>query len=198
MNERTFVELRQRGVSGGTTVVAKKHEGLFCTHCARPRSPDAPSEIIVDDEHLLHSPLTGDPFRGITIAKKSLLKLIELKDMSNYLRMGAVRNMAGKLFDDWVYMYSPDRVIIRGTREASFRTCPECGHTLYSAQGPEYLYPAPPEDVPVFQSRRSSLLVDSRFLDRSRLPKSRSLGTQILKIADKPRDGLGEFPYPYG
>jgi hypothetical protein len=197
MNERTFIKLIPRGIDNVTTVVVENYPDLFCSHCLRSRNYEAPSEIIVADDHLLHSPLTGDPFRGITIVKKSLLKLIELKDMSNYLRMGAVRNMAGKLFDDWVYMYSPDRVIIRGTREASFRTCPECGHTLYSAQGPEYLYPAPPEDVPVFQSL-TSILVDSRFLDRSRLPKSRSLGTQILKIADKPRDGLGEFPYPYG
>ncbi|MBL0923784.1 MAG: hypothetical protein IBJ12_04855 [Sphingomonadaceae bacterium] len=40
--------------------------------------------------------------------------------------------------------------------------------------------------------------IDSRYLDRSRLPKARWLGSQILKIADKPRDGFDEFPYPFG
>lgn len=197
MNERSFIKLSARGADNVTTVFTEQNPDLFCSHCSRARYLRGPTDIVLDDDCLRHSPLTGDPFHGITIIQKSLLDLIEIEDISRYFCMGAVRNTKGELFGGWVYLYNPDRIIIRGTREATFRNCPECGRTLYSAQGPEYLYPAPPKDIPIFQSL-TSVLVDSRYLDRSRLPKSRWLGSQILKIAEKPRDGLGEFPYPYG
>lgn len=197
MNERTFIELAPRGC-GGTAVLREAHKGIFCPQCRRPCNHNAPAEMIVDDYALRPSPITAAAYDGVTFAKKSLLALIEIDDISRYLHVGAVQTFEGKLLEDWVYLYGVDRIIIRGTREAGFRTCPGCGRTLYSSQGPEYLYPAPDENVPIFQTDLCGILIDSRYLDRSRLPKARWLGSKIIKIADRPRDGLGEFPYPFG
>lgn len=196
MSERTFIELAPRGLDG-TAVLEEAHKGLLCRECRRPRSNDAPTQLIIDDYSLRPSPITAG-MGDVTFAKKSLLALIEVDDISRYLHMGAVRTYDGELLKDWVYLYGVDKIILRGTREAGFRTCPLCNHTLYSAQGAEYLYPAPPADIPIFQTDTCGLLIDARYLDRSRLPKARWLGSQIIKIADKPRDGFDEFPYPFG
>jgi hypothetical protein len=197
MTKRIFIEVSQRGLEG-PCVWQEKCRGIFCNHCNRPRQHCSSIEITLQDSRLKPSPNASDPRWGLTFWKKSLLELIDIDDISRYLCIGIVRNNAGKPLDEWLYLYSTNRIIIRGSRGAGFRLCPECGHTLYSAQGPEYLYPAPPEDVPIFQSDKSSLVIDSRYLDRDRLPKSRSMGSQILRIAEKPKDGFDEFPYPYG
>ena len=104
MSERIFIELGPRGL-GGTAILREAHKGLICDQCGRPRSNNAPAEMIIDDYGLRPSPMTAAAYDGITFATKSLLELIEIEDLSRYLHIGAVRTFEGRPVEDWVYIY---------------------------------------------------------------------------------------------
>jgi len=131
---------------------------------------------------------------GVGLVHRELLDLLGKDIVSRDLDLGRVGGDRGNLVDDWVTFRGRCRVIVRGSKNAEYRTCHTCGRTIYFATGKRYLHPAPPADAAIFESQLSGLVVPPDVYKRVAVKKWRMLGVDKLSVLSEPLDGLGELP----
>ena len=132
---------------------------------------------------------------GVGIIHRELLDLIGEDIVDRDLHLGKVTNSRGKEVAEWVTFHGRETVIVRGSKEARYSTCPECGRNRYYAAGKRYLFPAPTDEASIYQSHLSGLVVPPDVYERVASVKWRTIGVDKLRIVDEPADGLGLVPY---
>lgn len=110
-----------------------------------------------------------------------------------HLLLGSMRTEEGKLLDRWSTFIGRHRLIVRGSREVSWRRCEACGRVCYFALGKRYLFPAPDPLVKIFHAGGSELVVTEDIYARLSGTRWRGLGIRELPVVTTPADGLGEL-----
>jgi hypothetical protein len=124
-----------------------------------------------------------------------MLELLPPDDVNRDLYLGRVYNRHGRECVDWRTVHGRRKVIIRGSKEAHFRTCGECGRNIYFATGKRYLSPRPPDDATIFGSDLSGLVVPLSSAERIRAKRWRKVSIETLPVLEVPSDGFGLLPY---
>jgi hypothetical protein len=162
----------------------------LCTGCGNPRG-EGITDIVIQEEKPENTPLNMVSGCTVGIAQKDFLFSFGEKLVRQYLYLGRVLGPDRRTLENWVTFVGRNRIIVRGTRNASVRRCSECGRSAYFALGEFYLYPAPPEDVPILDAGSGGLVVSDKIVRIHDLDGWRQLGCRKLCVQDTPKDGLG-------
>jgi hypothetical protein len=102
----------------------------------------------------------------------------------------------GKKLSGWATFRGKHRLIVRGSKYVSHRPCADCGRDIYVAMDANYLYPAPPSGVALFESHLWGVVLTEEIFARSGVGELPGVYTEKLRVAEAPEDALGELFYP--
>jgi hypothetical protein len=195
MNTLEFIHLHPVGSDCCTlekSANPKEVEAWLCLECGTCKPSLSPVDVRIQESSPQGS-ITFVNGYGITIVKRDFLEALGLERVKPYLAIGTVYGRSGELMPDWVTVRARHRLIVRGSKNVSYRDCKTCGKQFYFAMGQRYLYPAPPPGVPLFESDLCGLIVSPEMLDGVPLSRWRKLGIEKLKVLLQPKDSLGEL-----
>jgi hypothetical protein len=132
---------------------------------------------------------------GIGLIHRQLLELLAPEDADRDLFLGRVHNRHGRECVDWRTFHGRRTVIIRGNKNAEYRTCEVCGRNIYHATGQSYLCPAPPADASIYGSNLGGLVVSIDVAERVKAKRWRKVAIEELPVLEPPPDGFGHLPY---
>jgi hypothetical protein len=167
----------------------------LCPGCAFPRPGVTSVDVRLQERSPRDKPLNIMFASGVGLVHRELLDLIGEDLARRELYLGRVFGNRGNEVADWVTFRGRNRVIVRGSKDAEYRTCKRCGRNIYHATGKRYLYPAPPSEATIFESDLSGLVLPPDVYDRVATRKWRKLGVDKLPVLDQPTDGLGTIPF---
>jgi hypothetical protein len=127
---------------------------------------------------------------GIGLARRSFLMQFGQDRVQRYLGLGKVYGPDGSVFEDWVTFIGKHKVILRGSKQAGYRVCPECGRNIYFAMGKPYLYPEPAEDVELFESHLWGLVFPEPLVESLGIGKPKGVWVERVPVLNEPLDGL--------
>lgn len=167
----------------------------LCAGCAHPRPNVGSIDVWLQEERSPQDkPLNSLYGCGIGLIHDALLELLgPSADHDFYL--GRVYNDHDQRSVGWHTFHGRRKMIIRGTKDAHFRTCDRCGRNLYHATGKFFLSPRPPKDAEICGSDLSGLIVPQPLAEKIRAQKWRKVGIYRLPVLDDPPDGFGVLPY---
>jgi len=160
----------------------------------------APKPYVTSIDVQLETTPKGKPLNfvfgdAVTVAYKPFLMRFTERLVERDLYLGRVYGPKGNLITDWVTIRGRKRLIIRGTKEAGFRRCDQCGQDVYSALDHTYLYPQPPNDIVIFErAGGGGLIVPEEMFSVLDISEWHQLYIDELQVMDPPPDGLGELP----
>lgn len=166
-----------------------------CRGCGGPRRGTGAVDVVLQEKASeIRKPLNFD-VAGVGLIYKPLLEQLGAEVVRRDLFLGRVFGRTG-LLEDWATFRGRIEVIVRGTKEAGYRVCEDCGNVLYFARGKKQLYPAPPADATLYESDSWGLIVPPWLFESLDLTRwKRGMTIDRLPIVDAPADGLGELPY---
>jgi hypothetical protein len=165
----------------------------LCQGCNHPKPNAQAIDVTIQGFEPDDPPLNFVYGFGIPLAHKDFLFSFGEDIVVRDLFLGRVFLSNGKPLDDWVTFRGRYQLIIRGTRNVSYRQCTECARYVYFAMGPRYLYPAPPVDAAMFESDLSGLIVSRELFDRVVLDRWEKLVCERLPVLTAPKDGLSQL-----
>jgi hypothetical protein len=133
---------------------------------------------------------------GLGVADRALLESFGANEAERYLYLGKVFGPDGAPLQKWVTFNGTHRILVRGSKHATARVCPECGRQIYFAMGRQYLYPKPSEAIKMFDVGWGALVVTGDFAARAARTQWRKVNWTRLKVLREPEDGLGELLSP--
>ena len=164
-----------------------------CTDCCSVRTRTAAIDISVQEsEREITKPLSFVSGFGLGLIHNDFLDLLEKSAVQKSLLLGNVFCKGGRRHTSFSTYIARSTIIVRGTDEAAYRQCKSCGRIAYFAMGRKYLYPAPDPAVEIFEDY-ASLVVKQSVAAKIDKKKWRSLRVEILEVADKPFDNLGDL-----
>jgi len=193
-----YYHLHARGMNASNQTPeahARAMETVLCAGCLQPRPGVTTIDVWIQGRSPTRKPLDSIWGCGVGLMHTSLLEIIGDDLATRDLYLGKVTNCSGKLVTDWVTFRGRRRIIIRGIKEAGYRSCTLCGRNHYYAAGKRYLYPAPPSDATIYGSDLNGLVVPPEVYERVMTKKWRQLGVDRLPVVDDPPDGLGIIPF---
>jgi hypothetical protein len=164
----------------------------LCAGCHKPRVQGAIDLSIQEDEPD-NTPLNMVSGCTVGIARKEFLFSFGEDIVRQHLYLGRLFGAHGTLLEDWVTLAGRDAIIVRGTKHVTVRRCSGCGSIVYFAMAPHYLYPQPPEGIPIFHACLGRLVVREELARRVTLNRWRRLDCTELPVLDAPEDGLGDL-----
>lgn len=165
----------------------------LCTGCHSPRRGVQAVDVTIQGENQPDDPPLNFVYGfGVPLALRDFLLSFGEDAIERNLWIGRVFLSNGKPSENWVTFRGKHRLIVRGSKNAGHRKCPECGRTLYFAMGSRYLCPAPSSDVAVFESDLRGLIVTEQLLSLIKLNQWRKLVVDKLPVQTTPKDGLPE------
>jgi hypothetical protein len=167
---------------------------ILCRGCGYPKAGVKAVDVLLQGHSPRDKPLNLLFASGVGLIHRELLDLIGKDVVNRDLYLGQVTDNRGKVLVDWATFRARKKVVVRGSKEAEYRRCPDCGRILYHAAGTRYLFPAPPEGSTVFESDLSGLVVPAAIYERVSQKRWRRLGVDELPVLEEPIDGLGELP----
>ena len=151
---------------------AEAKRSWLCSGCCSPK----PGFGAVDarlQEAPKDKPLNFVMGCGLPVAYGKFLDRLGESLVERDLSLGQVFGPDGTRLEDWVTFRGRRRLIIRGSREVSYRRCTECGRDVYFAMGKRYLYPNPPQDVALFESDLFGLVLPEEIFLRVAIEERR-------------------------
>lgn len=194
MSKLEFLHLYPLGMSPCSldkTTLAQAKETWLCSGCGAPKPLVGSVNVQIQEDCPEDSPLTFISGCGVIIARCELVNAFGVDPVKTNLLLGDVRGPAGELMSDWVTVRARHRVIVRGSKNISYRCCSECGRVVYFAMGTRYLFPAPPENSSIFETDLYGLLVSQEVFSRMTCASWPGLGVEKLRVLAKPKDSLG-------
>ena len=190
----TFTHLYSNGMSPCSLDkdnYAVATETWLCTGCGAPRPDVGSIDVQIQETLPDDAPLTFVNGCGVILARRDFLDSLPVVDIRSNVTLGTVRGASGTSLDDWSTVRCRSRLIVRGNRNVSYRQCTVCGRHVYFAMGSRYLYPAPLQGCSIFESDLYGLvLAHGPFPQLPRWPK---VAVDLLRIATRPQDGLGDL-----
>ena len=163
----------------------------LCAECGSPMPGTTSVDVRIQERTPPEKPLTF--VHCVPIIHRALLNSIGLELVRTYLYIGKVFGPTGMELEDWVTFRGHQRVIVRGSKSASYRQCCNCGQILYFAMGKRYLYPRPADDAAIYESDLSGLVVRPELLRRVHAERWPQLGVEKLPVVGVPWDNLPEL-----
>jgi hypothetical protein len=175
--------------------LAKAKRTWLCKGCSapKPRSTAIHATLLAPPSQ---QPLNFVSGAGLPIASTAFLDALGAELVQDHLCIGRVYGPEGKKLSGWTTFRGKHRLIVRGSMHVSHRPCPDCGRDVYVAMGANYLYPAPPSGVAVFESHLWGIVLTEEIFERSGIGQWPGVYTDKLRVADAPDDSLGELFYP--
>lgn len=170
------------------TAYVEARQSWLCTGCGYPRPDDQAIDVSLQDSEPKGS-LNFVNGCGVPLARKALLLSLGQEVISRDLYIGRVFGKNGSLLTDWVTYRGKNRLIIRGTRNVSFRRCADCGRPVYFAMGNRYLCPPPAEGC-LYESDLMGLIVPAGLIERLAIAQWPSIAIDELPVMESPKDGL--------
>jgi hypothetical protein len=161
----------------------------LCAGCVRPKPDVGPVDAHIQ-ERAPEGPLNFLSGCGVPLARKSFLFAFGDERIKRDLRLGEVFGPDGHRLDDWVTFRGKRRLIVRGSKHASYRVCPNCGRDVYFAMGTRYLYPEPPKNVELFESDLGGLILPESIATELNIGELAGVTCERLKALGQPKDGL--------
>jgi hypothetical protein len=174
---------------------AAKRDWL-CLGCNFPKPGRASIDVTLQSPEPRDAPLNFVYGFGIPIAKRAFLECFG-DSVFRDLHVGRVFLEGGGKLSDWVTFRGKAPLIVRGTRNISYRVRVECGRNVYFAMGSRYLFPTPPNDHDLFESDLSGLIVSESMFDRIALNSWPKLIFDKLPVLDSPKDALRDLLVSY-
>lgn len=162
----------------------------LCTGCCRPRPEIEAIDVEVYPEGLRKVKLTFINGCLLPLVHRDVLDCFHEAEIERYLGLGNVYDPEGRRIDAWWTFIAKYRVLVRGTKHATYRRCSDCGRGVYFAMGRKYIFPAPSQEVLIFGTSAGIVLPQWRFEE---LPVKCWPGVEVerLPVLDEPKDSLG-------
>ena len=171
------------------TVYENARRSWLCSGCAYPRPEFKEIDVTIQDA-TPKSPLTFVNGCGIPIAQKECLFSLGAEIVTRDFYIGRVFGRNNELLADWVTYRGRNRLIVRGSKNVSFRKCLECGRSVYFAMGGRYLCPGPDNPNRLYESDLLGLIVPEHLRECLQSREWRGISCSKLCILEKPKDGL--------
>ena len=170
----------------------RARETWLCTGCCVPRPEFQAIDVEIESaEELNGHVLTFVNGCGLGLVHRELLEWLPSCAVSTDLWLGNVCDSEGRTVEEWNTFRGRNRLIVRGSRNVSYRRCGECGRHVYFAMGKRYVFPAPDERVFLFESDLCGIIIPKSVFQQL-LAKTWPLVTvETLAVASEPKDSLG-------
>jgi hypothetical protein len=132
---------------------------------------------------------------GLVLAHKGLLSLLPVDLVEQGFNLGNVRSRDGRSLDTWRSMNAINRIIVRGTKNVSFRVCEACGRNVYFAQGTPYVFQSQIEGKSIFGTDSYGILIDSKYVDCKLLAMLKGVDVETVDSRNDSLDGLNQLPW---
>lgn len=163
----------------------------LCVGCMTPKNIAVPIDAQIEEKLPADPPLNFINGCGLGLVRASFLAALGPAVISRDLLIGRLLGPDGALVDDWVTFRGRYRVLVRGSKNISYRRCTDCGRHVYFAMGKRYLYPQPPDDAEVFESDLLGLVVRGDVFSRLALATWPKIQLDKLGVPTAPKDSLG-------
>ena len=164
----------------------------LCKGCRTPKPDAGPIDVTVQFGPG-NEPLKLIPQGNLGLVRRDLMSALGEDVLREHLHLGKVYGEDGRQLTKWATFHARRRLIVRGSGNARYRRCEECGQVRYYAEGKKYLYPPPP-CVTLFGGGGSRLVLTKDLFVQSRINRWRGkLEVCKLVLPDAPLDGLGEL-----
>ncbi len=171
-------------------VHATAMRSTLCEGCAHPRAGIGPIDVFLQEASPRDKPLNVLWGCGIGLMHEELAEQLGIDILRRELHLGRVHDSCGDLVPDWMTFHGANCIVVRGTTDALVRTCATCGRQLYHAGGKRYLCPRPAENVTLYPSNLSGLVIRPQAYEKIEAKKWRKLGVEQLEALDEPLDGI--------
>lgn len=169
-------------------------ENWLCGGCANAKPDALITKVRIHAEDCLEdSPLTFIHGTGVPIVSRSFLAALGGEVVKRDLILGELLDPDGNPLDDWVTFSGRVKLVVRGSKNVSYRTCENCGRHVYFAMGKRYLFPKPPNNVTIFESDLFGLILPLPLYQQLHVRKWRGLIVDELPVLSEPLDTLGEL-----
>jgi hypothetical protein len=167
----------------------------LCPGCFSPRPDVEAVDIKIDGRKPYGKFMTAA--HGVFVPMVSQLFLDYLpKDLvKREFFIGRLIDPSDRPIDGWFTARCRSHVIIRGTKHAGVRRCPECGRSVYFGGLPRYLSPAPPAGHEIHESHLCGFILTETLAEKVQIPKLRGVIHERLKVRIPAPDGLGDLPW---
>lgn len=165
----------------------------LCVGCTAPKPGTKAVDVHIQEKMPAEPSLTFVNGCGVPIANREFLMSLGIDLVQQDLYLGKVFGPTGDVFTNLVTFRGRRQIIVRGSKNVSYRQCDVCGRSVYFAMGNRYLYPQPAADVSIFESDLFGLVVASEAMERIKINQWRKLGVEELKVTEKPQDGLSKL-----
>jgi len=162
----------------------------LCTGCGYPKPGTGAVDVRIQQSDPGNVALSFVFGNGIAIARKAFLAGLGEKVIRSDLFLGRVFGPDGNLLPNWTTYRGRRRVIIRGTKNVSYRRCSECERDVYFSMGRRYIYPPPPGDTTVLQSDLYGLVIPPELEEHLQPNNWSGLHVERLPVVAASRDGL--------
>jgi hypothetical protein len=167
----------------------------MCLGCGTTKTGVTGVDVALQDRVPRDKPLNLVWGGGLGLIHQDLIDCIGPEIVKRDLNLGRVVGKAGTEVPGWYTFHGRCGVIIRGSKDAGFRTCDLCGRPVYFAMGKRYLFPAPPQNATIFESHLHGLVVPEFICERIATKQWRRLGIRELPVLDEPLDGFGPLDW---
>lgn len=173
------------------TASAHARETWLCVGCSTPRP-----EVMAIDVYLQDSEPTGVlnfvNGHGVPLIRRDVLLSFGEDIVRRDLHVGRVFDRNKKLIADWSTFRARQKLIVRGSKNVSYRRCLQCGRPVYFAMGSRYLCPLPEKAEVLSESDLFGLVIPEALFVEIEHDFSRMVGVQCdrLSVLAAPKDGL--------
>ena len=139
-------------------------------------------------------PLMGSFALSVGFFRRPFLEVVCDGDVDRHFHWAFALGQNGKPYRDWIIAVGRWRIVVRGTNRPTHRYCPVCGTLLYVSTSGYFLYPAPPQEVDVFDAGAGELVVTEPVMLRVCEQKWSKLSVTEVPVAETALDELGPLP----
>ncbi len=179
--------------------IDKYAEGkLYCPRCQEIWEEIEEVDIVIGDRSCLRKRVPFNFLSGclIPVVHDSFLSCFPEHEVRKNLFLGRVYSEKGELMSEWHTARGKHRLILRGTKNASYRICEICRRPVYFSNWGFFLYPPPPPEISIFTSG-AKFIARTDVVDLDLLRKMRKLHFVKLPVVDSPLDSLGDIEGEY-
>jgi hypothetical protein len=168
----------------------------LCASCMKPRVGTGRLDIRVRKSTVFDLPLSAVVECCTMVARRDFIDLLSERVRAQ-LYLGDLFDEMGNRIPGFSTVRAMEETVIRGSTNVAYRTCTECGRSVYYASGKRYLCPQPSADRLVLGSDLSGAVFTEPTFEQMGVNYSKRLVlVERLDVVNPPRDGLPEVLEP--
>lgn len=167
----------------------------LCPACKSPRPGTGAIDVTVESQSTRNrAALNLVMGSGVPVARREVLFSLGPERVFRDLYIGQVLKRNGTPVEGLVTFRGKRSLLVRGSKNVSYRQCPECGNQLYfSMIGDRYLHGLPPRGADLFESQLWGLIFSDEIAKGLDLTRWERVTHEVLPVHDIPVDGLGDL-----